>query len=163
MAFLSIKERIERRLCDVLREIDGIGSVQRWNANARQNSDHLSCYVINQDEVYDEATDTSGKYVVRATMTVELLYAQPGSDTTPSAQLHNEWMAKIYNAIMADPYLTDPNTGEALAIDTRLESVSNPQAERGQPEFFTILNFEVVYEVSRDSAFTAPAIGARES
>lgn len=163
---LSIKERIERELVRSLQTIDDI-TVSRWDARTADGN-NLSCVLIAEDEEVPggtlglgEQSSTTEKTMI---LTAQLLVAQAPKrlDSASSSQVHNRWLARLEAAIMGNSQVTETGTGVNLAIDTQVVGTSNPPTEDDQPEFFTILAFEVNYEHYRNDPYSGPGIPEAE-
>lgn len=161
---ISIKERVERRIAEVVGAVSGVASVERWQASGNTR-DAFSALIIAEDESCDEGGsggDTDGLTTTTLLVRVELLVAQRHDETDSSSHIHNRWLARIEQAVMADPSLVEPATGEALAIDVRKAGSSNPPVEDDQTEFFTIIDFEVIYDTYRSNPYEGPGITERQ-
>ncbi len=157
---LSIKERIERQLKTNLATISGIGSVERWQANGQPHRQDLTCYVVPDDEIYEGGEQESGLYVVRLPIEIALLQRQAKDDTEDSGFKHNRWLKLLHQKVMADTNLTETTTNALLALDIQVTGTSNPISETGQPEFYTILEIEVTYEINRENPTLNPHVAA---
>lgn len=161
---ISVKERIERRLAELIAAVAGVSGVERWEAIGNSR-DAFSAVIIAEDESANEGGsggDTDALTSLTMIVRVELLVAQRDDDTDSSSFVHNRWLALLEQAVMADPSLVEPSTGEALAVDVRKAASSNPPVEDDQPEFFTIIDFEVTYDTYRADPYTGPGITERQ-
>lgn len=175
---LSVKERIERRVAALLENAatawasaevsegrfasgDAI-VVERWTDKGNTNA-MFSILVIPGDESVDPGGqgNDAGDVVtmnLRLACEMQLVRRERVDGSTAAAQIHNRWLARIVEAVMADRGLVESDTGEQLAVDVLPTGSSNPPGEEEQPEFFTVAEFEVIYDVFAADPYAAPGV-----
>lgn len=156
---LSVKERIERQVLANVGGISGIGTVERWSALGDQTRADLSAVIYAEDESSDDAGQGGDSAVTQNAMllAVEICHAADADDDN-SSLVHNRWLAKLEQKLMADPGLVETGTSEQLALDVRKTGSSAPPGMDNAPEFYTVLIVEIIYLSYRDDPYQGPGI-----
>lgn len=157
---LTIRERIELRLVELLSVIPGVVRVERWNDRGNKR-DHLVIIVVPEDQTTIEGADGRPGTSIN-TLRVAILVCIAAQESDPvGAILHNRWAGNVIFALMAEDAINEPVGGEAIAYEIRATGVENEPTENDQPEFYTVVNFEIDYNTNRDSPYIGPVVTAK--
>jgi len=159
---ITIKERIERRLLEIVAVIDGVSAAERWDARGNTKRNRSVVLVPGDEQAEEGGSANSGTTEKKLTLEFHTLVAQGADDSEVTASALNRWLGRIALAVLADPLLTDPDTGERLAIDVREVASLPAPVDSEQPEAYSILVIEVLYAHHRDNPYTAPWIAQKE-
>jgi hypothetical protein len=175
---VSIRERIERRIRDIVAAIDGVGTAYRWDARGLvhpdtdklvdENSERLTMHngdamVIADDEGASEGGEGNIGWTEKVLpIEVYVTVRQDEDDEETSATLHNRWIYKLEKALMTDPYIHEVDGGGEqtvrLAIDSRVTDASSPPVVDEQREFSAVIRIEVTYQHNRNDPAVGPGV-----
>lgn len=160
MATLAVKERILRRLVSLARTVPGVGTVYRWDASGRVKCRPGDVLVIEQEDRASEGSSGSiGCTVKELRVQLAAILVEDENDSYPASARRIHWQAALEAAIMADPFLTETETGERLAVDTRVTTWSAPDI--GEGLITAVVEFEIEYQHYRNSPYSGPGISER--
>ena len=115
MPDISIRERIARQIAVVVGNTTGINGVKRVDDRGQNLKDADALVATGQESTVGETINFLNKQL---TATVYAKILVPDSENRSTDEISNLFIARISNAVMADPRIND---GEPLAVDTRPE------------------------------------------
>ncbi len=163
---ISIRERIMQQLARELEEIDGVGTVRRWDARALTHAGHLDILLRAGDARAEEAElGTTGGTLKTLSVEVHVVIIPTETDTEATDIVVNRWLAKVETALMSNRTVTeDTGSGnaEVLARAGSLHPTMEMQADHEGGVTIATGLYEVEYEHDADSPYIGPAITAYE-
>ena len=123
---LSIRERIELRLLEVLQAVAGVSSGNAQRVSMHENRPVLdpetsgmpAAWLLLDAESEAWSANVGGYYDVTAQYQVEVHITHP-RDEGATMSLSNEWVARVVKALLTDIHLTDSDA-ILLADDLRV-------------------------------------------
>lgn len=176
---LSIKERIERLLVEIVQKADGVGTVYRWDGRGLRDPDtglatdaegqrislkNGDLMVIAHDERSAEGGQGSvGTTLKTAKIEVQACIVISEDFPVPESFIVNNWLQQIEQLVMENSELTELGpSGERLAIETTTTATYSPPREIGQREAIAGVEFEVQYSHNRDDPAAGPGVTHKE-
>lgn len=176
---ISIKERIARLYILIIQGIGGIRKVYRWDGRGlrdpetgldvdadgqRISMQNLDAMIVEADEVASEGgLGDIGTTIKKLPIEIHLKITQAEDDPESGSFMHNRWLLKLENAVMANPLLQEPgDAGQRLATDTDTTDTAQQLREEGQRESITAIRFMTQYEHYRDDPTAGPGITTLE-
>ena len=164
---LTIKERIERRLVDII-EADGeIASCQRVERRGNSLSvgtkdtpaiDALLVLSTGEPADADAAnSDNAGDGITIKSATYQLLVViyQADDDLEPTSAIYNRWLGNLETLVTADPTIAEASpSDERLAVDVSVSSTLDIELEQGQREVTPAIEFDVEYQHRRNNPYS---------
>lgn len=144
-SMLSIRERIEERLCQILAAIDGVGAVYRWDSRGTKLASGDIEVFVEAEQATEGGQGNVGYTDKNLTVSVGVLLRQDETDSQYSVYLQNKWLQRIEKAVMAQsPYLQEPDPSyEKIAEDVWVRETAAVRSEEGQREFWAIVIFGI--------------------
>lgn len=174
---ISIKERIEQLFVSIVAGITGVGKVYRFDQrgivdpdtglNVDADGQRLSlqdsdAMIVAGNETATDGGEGNGGVTEKAlTIEVHFKIAIPEDDPRTTSYVHNQWLMKGEQAVMANFMMIDAG-GVRLAINTDVIATDEVPVEQGQREATSAIVFKITYQHDRTDPSTGPGITAKE-
>jgi hypothetical protein len=164
---LSIRERIERRLQTIVAAVTDVGACHRrdW---LHDDVIHLDAYMIAGGEEatlegFGAPADATTAVTFPVSIAVCIAQSAAGEVTDPPAVIFNRLLARLKEAVMADPDLKDDVSGNSEPLANHADGVqwvgsNDPPLVANQGEFFIEIELDISYEHYRNNPYAGPGI-----
>lgn len=163
---LTVKERLDRRLKDIIEAHAELNECQRIE---RRGNDSLSvgtpedsvvdAFLVSSSDPNDSDSAMgdnagAGLAIKLASYQAIVIYHQADEDREPTMNIVNRWQANLENLVTADPKVTEAlPSSQRLAVDLSVVSTLELEIEEGQGELAIGIEFEVEYQHQRNDAY----------